>query len=158
MTGFSIRVVPMLLAASLAGAGPAWRANDQPPRRKQSFHEYLLKSDIRSISTASFMLAGAETPRAGENDYPTASRADYVIGCMAANGNTREALLKCSCAIDTIAGLMPFSHYERAETALSLQLGGGVGGRVGLFRDPPQIKAVIEELRRAQAEANLQCR
>jgi hypothetical protein len=27
-----------------------------------------------------------------------------------------------------------------------------------LFRDPPQIKAVIEELHRAQAEANLQCR
>jgi hypothetical protein len=26
-----------------------------------------------------------------------------------------------------------------------------------LFRDPPQIKAVIEELRRAQAEANLKC-
>jgi len=95
---------------------------------------------------------------ARDNDYPTATRADYVIGCMAANGNTREALLKCSCAIDTIAGLMPYSHYEQAETALSLQLGGGVGGRVGLFRDPPQIKAVIEELRRAQAEANLQCR
>ena len=93
-----------------------------------------------------------------DNDYPTSERADYVIGCMAANGNTREALLKCSCAIDTIAALMPYSHYERAETALSLQLGGGVGGRVGLFRDPPQIKAVIEELRRAQAEANLQCR
>jgi hypothetical protein len=92
------------------------------------------------------------------NDYPTATRADYVIGCMAANGNTRLALLKCSCAIDTIAGLMPYADYEKAETALSLQLGGGVGGRVGLFRDPPQIKAVIEELRRAQAEANLQCR
>jgi hypothetical protein len=29
---------------------------------------------------------------------------------------------------------------------------------VGLFRDPPEIKAVIEELRRAQAEANLECR
>jgi hypothetical protein len=101
------------------------------------------------------------TPEAAgprDNDYPTADRADYVIGCMAANGNTREAMLKCSCAIDTIAGLMPYSDYERAETALSLQLGGGVGGRVGLFRDPPQIKAVIEELRRAQAEANLQCR
>jgi len=77
---------------------------------------------------------------------------------MAANGNTREALLKCSCAIDTIAGLMPYSRYEQAETALSLQAGGGVGGRVGLFRDPPQIKAAIEELRRAQAEANLECR
>jgi hypothetical protein len=95
---------------------------------------------------------------AEDNDYPTSARADYVIGCMAANGNTREALLKCSCAIDMIASLMPYSHYEQAETALSLQAGGGVGGRVGLFRDPPQIKAVIEELHRAQAEANLQCR
>jgi hypothetical protein len=92
------------------------------------------------------------------NDYPTSARADYVIGCMAANGNTHEALLKCSCAIDTIAELMPYSHYEQAETALSLQAGGGVGGRVGLFRDPPEIKAVIEELHRAQAEANLKCR
>ena len=94
---------------------------------------------------------------ANGNDYPTSARADYVIGCMAANGNTREALLKCSCAIDTIASLMPYDHYEQAETALSLQAGGGVGGRVGLFRDPPQIKAVIDELRKAQAEANLQC-
>ena len=95
--------------------------------------------------------------RAMENDYPTSARADYVIGCIAANGNNREALLKCSCAIDTIAGIMPYSQYEQAETALSLQAGGGVGGRVGLFRDPPQIKAIIEELRRAQAEANLRC-
>jgi hypothetical protein len=95
---------------------------------------------------------------ADANDYPTTARVDYVLGCMAANGNTREALFKCSCAIDTIASLMSYFHYEQAETALSLQAGGGVGGRVGLFRDPPQIKAVIEELRRAQAEANLQCR
>jgi hypothetical protein len=105
------------------------------------------------------MLAlAAGSVRAEADDYPTSARADYVIGCMAANGNTREALLKCSCAIDTIASLMPYSHYEQAETALSLQAGGGVGGRVGLFRDPPQIKAVVEELHRAQAEANLQCR
>jgi hypothetical protein len=100
----------------------------------------------------------AATAWADDNDYPTSARADYVIGCMAANGDTREALLKCSCAIDTIASLMPYSRYEQAETALGLQAGGGVGGRVGLFRDPPQIKAVIEELHRAQAEANLQCR
>ena len=95
--------------------------------------------------------------RAEGNDYPTADRADYVIACMAANGNTREALLKCSCAIDTIAGQMPYDDYEKAETALSLQVGGGVGGRVGLFRDPPEIKTVLEKLREAQAEANLTC-
>jgi hypothetical protein len=101
---------------------------------------------------------GACPAYGADGDYPTPARADYVIGCMAANGNTHEALLKCSCAIDTIASVMPYSHYEQAETALSLQAGGGVGGRVGLFRDPPQIKGVIEELHRAQAEANLQCR
>jgi hypothetical protein len=110
------------------------------------------------LAAQSGLVLGAGPSQAGGNDYPTAARADYVIGCMAANGNTREALLKCSCAIDTIAGLVPYAHYEQAETALSLQAGGGVGGRVGMFRDPPQIKAVIEELRKAQAEANLQCR
>jgi len=53
--------------------------------------------------------------------------------------------------------MLPYSDYERAETALSLQTGGGVGGRVALFRDPPEIKAVLERLREAQAEANLTC-
>ena len=111
-----------------------------------------------SLTGCLLLITAAGAGHAAGNDYPTAARSDYVIGCMAANGNTREALLKCSCAVDTIAGLMPYSRYEQAETALSLQAGGGVGGRVGLFRDPPQIKAVIEELHRAQAEANLQCR
>jgi hypothetical protein len=111
----------------------------------------------RAACVALLALATAGAAAAQGNDYPTAARADYVIGCMAANGNTREALMKCSCAIDLIAGIMPYSHYEEADTALGLQAGGGVGGRVGLFRDPPQIKAVIEELRRAQAEANLRC-
>jgi hypothetical protein len=94
---------------------------------------------------------------AAENDYPTSARVDFVIGCMAANNNTHEAMLKCSCAIDTIAGLMPYADYEMAETALSMQAGALGGDRVGLFREPPQMKAVIEELRRSQAEANLQC-
>jgi hypothetical protein len=96
----------------------------------------------------------ASPPR---NDYPTSARADYVLGCMAANGNTREALFQCSCAIDSIAESLPYSDYEKADTALSLQVGGGVGGRVGLFRDPPEIKAILERLREAQAEANLTC-
>jgi hypothetical protein len=94
---------------------------------------------------------------AAENDYPTPARVDYVIGCMAANNNTHEAMVKCSCAIDVIAGLMPYTDYEKAETALSIQAGGSTGDRAAVFRDPPQIKAVIEELRRSQAEADLQC-
>ena len=126
-------------------------------RRQQSefYRDYSLGYSAISVLIFAIAIGSAH---AADNDYPTSSRADYVFGCMAANGNTREALLKCSCAIDTIASLMPYSHYEQAETALSLQAGGGVGGRVGPFRDLPQIKSVIEELRRAQAEANLQCR
>ena len=131
---------------------------DIPFTRRQQ-NELRRDFDPHYSAIGLFVLALAAGPaHAAENDYPTSTRADYVIACMAANGNTREALLKCSCAIDTIASLMPYPHYEQAETALSLQAGGGVGGRVGLFRDPPQIKSVIEELHRAQAEANLQCR
>jgi hypothetical protein len=52
-------------------------------------------------------LIAAAAPPDAPNDYPTAARADYVLGCMAANNNTRQALLQCSCAIDVIAGLLP---------------------------------------------------
>jgi hypothetical protein len=105
--------------------------------------------------TVLLLTAGASL--AAENDYPTAARADYVLGCTAANNNTRLALLQCSCAIDTIAGLLPYAEYERAETALSYLAGPGGGDRMALFRDPPQVKAVVERLRAAQAEASLQC-
>lgn len=122
----------------------------------------MRRRDVGSIvAVVALLVLGTAAPGAaatqGGNDFPTAERADYVLGCMAANGNTREALLKCSCAIDEIASLMPYAQYEKAETALSMQAGGGVGGRVGLFRDPPEIKQAIEQLHRAQAEANLKC-
>ncbi|HZF76048.1 MAG TPA: hypothetical protein VE033_09475 [Acetobacteraceae bacterium] len=90
------------------------------------------------------------------NDYPTLARADYVLGCMAANGNTREALERCACSLDAIAEQMPFARYEAAETALRMQA-GNLGERSAMFRDPPQVRAAIEELRRAQAEATLRC-
>jgi hypothetical protein len=124
---------------------------------------------MKRLSTAALAFAvaalaagavAAQTESAAQagNDYPTAARADYVLGCMAANNNTRQALIQCSCAIDTIAQLMPYAEYEMAETALSMQAGGGVGGdRAALFRDPPEVRLVLQHLREAQAEADLQC-
>lgn len=103
------------------------------------------------------LLALPVAPAHADNGYPTSDTVDYVLGCMAANGNTREALLKCSCSIDYIAKHMPFKEYEKAETALNMQAGGALGGRVGLFHDPPEIKQAIDHLRQAQADANLQC-
>ena len=91
------------------------------------------------------------------HDYPTATRADYVIGCMASNGFKREFLDRCACGIDTIADAMPYEDYESAETILSMQR-GGLGDRGAMFRDIPVAKERTEQLTRAQAEVALQCK
>jgi hypothetical protein len=89
------------------------------------------------------------------NDYPTATRADYVFACMKTNGDTRQALEQCSCSIDVIASILPYDRYVAAETVLSLSQ---VPGRFGnMFQSPEQAKAAINDLRRAQAEAGVRC-
>jgi hypothetical protein len=89
------------------------------------------------------------------NDYPTAARADYVYACMKANGETRQVLDQCSCSIDIIASILPYDRYVTAETALSL---AQVPGRFGtMFRSPEPPKAAVNDLRRAQAEAEVRC-
>ncbi len=102
------------------------------------------------------MVASAQQDHHPANDYPTAARADYVIGCLAANGFKREMLDRCACGIDTIADLMTYDDYEKAETILRMQQGNlGAGG--ALFRDTPIAREETEKLRRAQAEVNLRC-
>jgi hypothetical protein len=89
------------------------------------------------------------------NDYPTAVRADYVFGCMKANGETRRALEQCSCSIDVIATILPYERYVTAETVLSMaQVPGTLGNQ---FRSTEAAKTAAEDLRRAQAEAEVRC-
>jgi hypothetical protein len=90
------------------------------------------------------------------NDYPTAARADYVVGCLAANGFEHAMLEECACNIDEIASRLTYDDYEQANTILSMQQ-ASVGPRGGLFRDTPVAKQTLEKLRRAQAEAALRC-
>jgi len=95
-------------------------------------------------------------PEAGvENDYPTVARADYVFGCMAANGQTRQALEKCSCSIDTIATILPYEKYVEAETILSV--GQVAGQQAEVFRSTGMFRDMVADLRRAQAEAEVTC-
>ena len=89
------------------------------------------------------------------NDYPTVARADYVFACMKTNGDTRPALEKCSCSIDVIASLLPYARYVDAETVLSLGQVPGVFG--SMFRNSEQAKSAANDLRRAQAEAEVRC-
>jgi hypothetical protein len=89
------------------------------------------------------------------NDYPTSTRADYVFACMKANGETHQALERCSCSIDVIASLIPYDRYVDAETVMSmLQTPGNLGN---MFRATEFSKKVVDDLRRAQAEAEIRC-
>jgi len=89
------------------------------------------------------------------NDYPTAARADYVFGCMAANGQTRNALERCSCSIDIVASILPYEKYVEAETVLSLRLLGGE--KASMFKTSAELVKLVDNLRRAQAEAEFRC-
>ncbi|TGD96376.1 hypothetical protein [Methylobacterium nonmethylotrophicum] len=102
------------------------------------------------------LLAAVPTPaRADDNDYPTEARADYVFGCMAANGQTREALTKCACSIDAIAAILPYDKYVQASTILGMRQ--GIGQRANGFRSTKVFDDKVAELRRAQAEAEIRC-
>jgi hypothetical protein len=103
------------------------------------------------------VLVAAALPACAEdlNDYPTSARADYVFGCMKANGETQALLQKCSCSIDVIASIIPYERYVTAETILSMsQVTGPVGSE---FRATEPAKLALQEFRRAQAEAEIRC-
>jgi hypothetical protein len=89
------------------------------------------------------------------NDYPTNARVDYVFGCMKANGETQRSLERCSCSIDIIASILLYERYVTAETVLRMtQVQGNLGGE---FRSTNQAKTAVDDLRRAQAEAEVRC-
>jgi hypothetical protein len=102
------------------------------------------------------LAATAIAARADEvNDYPTAARAEYVYGCMKANGESRQSIEQCSCSIDVVASIIPYDHYVTAETALSMsQVRGNLGTQ---FRTSEIATSAVNDLRRAQAEAEVRC-
>jgi hypothetical protein len=116
-----------------------------------------LAGSMRLIVCATVALAApAISLRADEvNDYPTAARSEYVFGCLKANGETRQAIDQCSCSIDVIASLLPYDRYVTAETVLSMaQVQGNLGTQ---FRSSEQAASALNDLRRAQAEAEVRC-
>ena len=89
------------------------------------------------------------------NDYPTSARAEYVFGCMKANGESRQSITQCSCSIDVIASIIPYERYVTAETVLSMsQVRSNLGTQ---FRTSEQAASALNDLRRAQAEAEVRC-
>jgi hypothetical protein len=116
----------------------------------------LVGSLRRIVAALTALMTMAVITRAQEvNDYPTSARAEYVFGCLKANGETRQAIQQCSCSIDVIASLVPYDRYVTAETVLSMsQVRGNLGGQ---FRTTEQAASALNDLRRAQAEAEVRC-
>lgn len=90
-----------------------------------------------------------------EDAFPTAVIADYVLGCMAANGNNYESLHKCSCSIDFIKSRMTYTEYEKAQTIMQVKLDRGQRGL--FYRESSWAKTALEQLEKAQAESTLRC-
>jgi hypothetical protein len=110
---------------------------------------------LRRIAATMLAAAAAAPARAAVQDYPTVAVADYVFGCLKANGETRDMMERCSCSIDVVASLLPYERYEEASTFLSM---GQVAGEKGvIFRSTEEAKAAVGDLRRAQAEAEIRC-
>jgi hypothetical protein len=115
-----------------------------------------VRSVRRIVAALTALMTMAAITRAEEvNDYPTSARAEYVFGCIKANGETRQAIEQCSCSIDIIASIVPYERYVTAETVLSMsQVRGNLGGQ---FRTTEQAASALNDLRRAQAEAEVRC-
>jgi len=116
----------------------------------------LVGSVWRIVAGLAVLAAAATVAHADDiNDYPTSARAEYVFGCLKANGETRQAIEQCSCSIDVIASLLPYERYVTAETVMSMsQVRGNLGGQ---FRSSEQATSALNDLRRAQAEAEVRC-
>jgi hypothetical protein len=113
---------------------------------------------IRTLAKGALAAALLALPAAAaelENDYPTETRADYIFGCMAANGQSREALSRCSCSLDALASILPYDKYEQANTILSMRQ--GIGQRATNFKGTKVFDDKVADLRRAQAEAEIRC-
>jgi hypothetical protein len=112
------------------------------------------------VAAAAILAVPAAVVRAQDlnqslNDYPTSTRAEYVFGCIKANGETRQAIEQCSCSIDVIASIIPYDKYVEAETVASMsQAVGQIGA---MFRGTNEAKGILTDLRRAQAEAEIRC-
>ena len=107
------------------------------------------------VATAAALAMLGTGPAFAANDYPTEVVADYVIGCMASNGETQDMLRRCSCSIDAVSSIVPYDTYEKASTIL--QMRQVTGDTTAVFRSMTMLDEIVKQLRLAQIEADFRC-
>jgi hypothetical protein len=110
------------------------------------------------LSAACALPASGQQVRHPRNDYPTAARVDFVIGCLMDHQFKHDALEPCSCKIDVIADQLTYDEYDEADTILGVQRNGGMGRANDLFRDTPVAHKIMGKFHQAQAEAEKECK
>jgi hypothetical protein len=101
------------------------------------------------------MIAAGPAPALAISDYPTEVVADYVIGCLASNGQNQDMLRRCSCSIDAVSSIVPYDTYEKASTIL--QMRQATGDATSVFREMKMLDDIVKQLRLAQIEADFRC-
>lgn len=90
------------------------------------------------------------------NDFPTLARVQYVQQCQNANpGPLFEMQSKCSCALDQLAGQLSYEQFDTLKTVTDAMSIGGERG--GALRDNPQVRPMMEQLRKLEAQAASAC-
>ncbi len=113
---------------------------------------------ILLVAGAMVWLAGLSVPAlAAPAEYPTEALAEYVLGCMAANGQSPEVLRRCSCSIDYIAGKLSYEDYVDAETVLRMRQEKSGKDQFVMFKASPWAQEMVDKLRRVQVEADRKC-
>jgi hypothetical protein len=90
------------------------------------------------------------------NDFPTHARVDFVLACMRANpGIGQEAIYKCSCAIDAIAGQVNYETWVDLSTVANGMTIAGERG--GVMRDLKDGRKMATRYREMQESARKGC-
>lgn len=89
-------------------------------------------------------------------EYPTVDRVLYVQECMRAHpGPHYEMVNKCACALDRLAGELPFDDYVGLATAANANSIGGERG--GVIRDSEHLQVEVRRYRALQAKVKKAC-
>jgi hypothetical protein len=96
---------------------------------------------------ASVLLLGL-VPIANANDFPTQARVEFVLDCMRDNQErAQEALYKCSCAIDAIAGKVKYDTWVDLSTvSKATTIAGERGGAMRDMKDGRKMMATFREI------------
>ena len=110
---------------------------------------------MRAASLAAMLFVSC--PAAWANDFPTQARVEYVTACMREQPQieAKEAMYKCSCAVDAIAQRMSYEEWVDVSTvANAITIAGERGGVV---RDMKDGRKIASSYRDIQADARKRC-